>query len=186
MPAEPSQIEILLTRIVGNVFPGIYREYINPLPIQGNETILDYGSGSGYCSKHLANRLTNGGHLYCVDISSRWQKVCRKTLRNHMNVSFHLGPMNTILLPKRIFDVIFIHYVLHDIPSNKRETLITDLLSYLKPNGRIIIREPLSPDHGISEMEINNLFQQTGCKQSKVFIEKNLLCGINYQGIFQY
>ncbi|MBE5993998.1 MAG: hypothetical protein E7247_16625 [Paenibacillaceae bacterium] len=52
----------LLYRLIddlGNnrLFSFIYKRHINQLGIEGNETILDFGSGSGAGSKHLAKKL---------------------------------------------------------------------------------------------------------------------------------
>ena len=43
-------------------------DYMNQLGIRGNETILDFGYGSGAGSRHLAKKLyQSNGHLTCVD-----------------------------------------------------------------------------------------------------------------------
>jgi ubiquinone/menaquinone biosynthesis C-methylase UbiE len=36
------------------VFSFIYKKYINQIGLEGNETVLDFGSGSGAGSRHLA------------------------------------------------------------------------------------------------------------------------------------
>jgi len=74
----------LLYRIIdefGNnrLFGFIYKNYIRTLNFKGNERVLDFGSGSGAGSKHLAKMLQkSGGHLTCVDISKYWTEKAKK------------------------------------------------------------------------------------------------------------
>ena len=81
MSYEPSKLEICLTLGIGAIIAPFYRSYVETLPLQDNEKVLDFGSGSGILSRHIASHLERGGgHLTCVDISSRWMKVARYTL----------------------------------------------------------------------------------------------------------
>jgi cyclopropane fatty-acyl-phospholipid synthase-like methyltransferase len=43
------------------------KKYIESLPIQGDEQVLDFGCGVGGCAKYLIKRLNRGGRLTCVD-----------------------------------------------------------------------------------------------------------------------
>ena len=185
MSLEPSQIEILITRFIGNIFPGFYREYVFQLPINGHEQILEYGSGSGNCSIHLAKRLSNQGHLTTVDISSRWQREIQKRLKKTNNVSFKLGELEDFIFPECLFDCIFIHYVLHDIPKTIRKNKITSLTAQLKPGGKVFIKEPLNPNHGISEIEVRNLLTGVGLSEISMVHGKHIFAGKFFQAIYQ-
>ena len=80
------QIYIMLTmlyRIIdefGNnrLFSFLYKNYIRTLNLKGNERVLDFGSGSGAGSKHLAKILQkSGGHITCIDISKYWTEKAK-------------------------------------------------------------------------------------------------------------
>ncbi len=70
--------------ILGNnlLFQSIYTNYIKTLKLGGNENILDFGSGSGSGSKHLAELIQDkDGTLTCLDTSIYWTSVAKKRLQ---------------------------------------------------------------------------------------------------------
>lgn len=147
---EPSSLEITLTLSVGTLISDFYRGYVNRLPLTGSERVLDFGSGSGVCSHHLAARLERGGgSLTCVDVSRGWLAVARRTLRKYRCVSYCQTDLSAETddsgLPESGFDVLFIHFVLHDLPASDRATVARRLASKLVPGGALYLREPLEP-----------------------------------------
>jgi ubiquinone/menaquinone biosynthesis C-methylase UbiE len=153
---EPLQLEINITLGLGlTILSPYYRNFAEGLGLKGDETVMDFGSGSGVCSRHIAARLQKGGHLDCVDISKRWNSVIQKTLKQYNNVSTFLGYINNLDIKKSTYDLIVIHFVLHEIPRIERSSLINNLANILKPEGSLIIREP--QDHCLSTNEIKQL-----------------------------
>lgn len=52
---EPGPTEVRITLLFGNTIANpLYKCYVNSLDLKGNERVLDFGSGSGVCSKHPA------------------------------------------------------------------------------------------------------------------------------------
>mgnify|MGYP003941279987 FL=1 len=82
------------------------------------------------------------GHLTCLDISDRWLNACRRTMRSYKNVTF-LHAEATVL-PEDSFDIIYCHFVLHDISASDLKTVIPALVKSLKSGGSLIFREQLS------------------------------------------
>jgi ubiquinone/menaquinone biosynthesis C-methylase UbiE len=161
MGYEPSNLEIWLTQRIGGLIAPLYRSYVNDLPLHENENVLDFGSGSGILSRHVAARLSRGGgHLTCVDISARWMKVIRRTLRRCSNVSYRLGHITRVDLPDDAFDALVIHFVLHDIPATERPLVLQTLAHKLKPGGRLFLREPQG--HGLGQEELQSLTAAVG------------------------
>lgn len=146
---EPTPLEIRITLALGlTVLSPYYHSFVRDLNLRGNERVLDFGSGSGICSRHMAAHLKRGGgYLACVDISHGWMQVIRRTLRRYNNVSYHLGHIADVDLPDSYFDRAVIHFVLHDIPENERLCVLHSLARKLKPEGRLIVREP--EGHGL-------------------------------------
>jgi SAM-dependent methyltransferase len=151
---EPSRVEIGLTLGLGlTILSPYYRAFVDSLNFYGHERVLDFGSGSGVCSRHIAARLhKGGGHLDCVDISPGWMQVSRRTLWHHQNVSFHLGDIQSLHLLEDAYDAVVVHFVLHDIPKSDRRRIITALVDRLKPSGRLLLREPLG--YGLERNEL--------------------------------
>jgi ubiquinone/menaquinone biosynthesis C-methylase UbiE len=141
MKQEPSRFEIFLTRLAF-IFYGksVYQSFANRLPLAGNEQVLDFGCGMGTVAYYTAKRLKSG-HLTCVDISSRWLKICRKTLRRHTNVTIAQADVHS--LTENSLNMIYCHFVLHDISEDELKIIIPSLVKVLKSGGVLIFREPL-------------------------------------------
>jgi SAM-dependent methyltransferase len=158
---EPPRLEIRLTLGLGlTVLSPYYRSFANSLQLRGGERVLDFGSGSGVCSRHIAARLQGGGWLDCVDISRGWQAVIRRTLRRCRNVGYHLGHITQLDLPQAAYDVVVIHFVLHDIPAADRPAVMSALAARLIPGGRLLLREPRG--HGLTAPDIHCLAEHAG------------------------
>ena len=122
MKHEPSKREIALTKFfLHTPAKTIYRSFADSIPLQGNEIVLDFGSGYGTVAKWIAPRLRSG-QLTCADISSIWQAECRKHLAKYKNIIYfnddiyQLGPLEQL-------DIIYAHFVLHDLPYPELETV---------------------------------------------------------------
>lgn len=183
---EPSPLEVRLTLWLGNTIASpIYTSYINNLQLVGNERVLDFGSGSGVCSKHLAARLQKGGgHLTCLDVSRTWNAIIQKTLKRYANVDYLLGDINSLNIPDRSFDVIICHFVIHDIPANERQMIVNHWSRILKAGGKVFLREPIGTE-GISIDELRHLMQQSGFKESSSRISRVPLMGETLEGVFR-
>jgi len=145
---EPTRLEIFLTRLAFLLYgKSVYQAFADCLPFNGNEQVLDFGCGMGTVAYYVARKLPNG-QLTCLDISERWLNACRKTLRRYRNVIFLKGESQ--LLANESFDVVYCHFVLHDISDSELERVIPALTKSLKPGGVLVFREPLSNTKKIS------------------------------------
>jgi 2-polyprenyl-3-methyl-5-hydroxy-6-metoxy-1,4-benzoquinol methylase len=180
---EPPPLEIRITLALGlTVLSPYYHRFVRDLNLRGDERVLDFGSGSGICSRHIAAHLKRGGgQLTCVDVSHSWMKVIQKTLRRYDNVSYHQGHITEIDLPTSAFDVVVIHFVLHDIPDQERLCVLHSLARRLSPHGRLIVREPQGP--GLSPDVLQQLAEQAGLQTSTLHVRK-LVIGHVYDGCF--
>ncbi|NLF28586.1 MAG: class I SAM-dependent methyltransferase [Clostridiales bacterium] len=143
-----------MTRLALRLFGrAVYGEYANRLPLLGDEMVLDFGCGMGTVAHYVAAKLPQG-HLTCADISDRWLDACRKTLRGRANVSFESA------IPKGPFDLIYCHFVLHDIPDGELEAVLPALSESLQPNGLLAFREPLRETAKLARMQV--LLGQSG------------------------
>lgn len=141
MKYEPSLLEIFLTRLSFLLYSkSVYRAFADRLPLNGKEQVLDFGCGMGTVAYYLAKRLPYG-HLTCMDISRRWLKVCRKTLRSHGNIAYRQS--ESPMFGKESFDLVYCHFVLHDISESELRDIIHALAESLKPGGVLVFREPL-------------------------------------------
>lgn len=166
---------------IGNnrLFSFIYMHYIKTLGLRGNENLLDFGSGSGAGSKHLAKILKEkGGHLTCVDTSRYWTSVAEKRMRDYNHVSFYTKPLPDLNFSTGSFDIIYIFYALHDVSEDLRYDIVKEFYKILKPKGRLYIKEPQRANDGMPVTEIRKLMSLNGFKEKYGEKKKGAFFGI--------
>ena len=141
-----------------------YRHYVESLGFRGDERVLEYGSGPGAMSKVLARALPRG-HLTCVDISKVWMGYMRKVARKYPNIDLMQGDIADLAIAQGSYDVVFIHYVVHDVPASIRQEKIKALLTKLKSGGKVFLREPTSAGHGIAPEEVRAIMRANGLRE---------------------
>jgi ubiquinone/menaquinone biosynthesis C-methylase UbiE len=170
----------LLEDFFNNLFGGkfIYFPYFKSFELDGSENILDFGCGGGVSSKVLAKQLDEKGSLTCIDLSDYWVKKAEKRLIRYPGVKIRQGDIREMDIPESSFEVITIHYVLHDILPEIRQEIASRLSDILKPDGRLFIKEPTKLSHGIPVEEIRNLFNFAGLKEFGFSEKKSYYSGI--------
>jgi ubiquinone/menaquinone biosynthesis C-methylase UbiE len=179
-------VEVLGQRFLTNPLLGpLYGRYVGEMGLRGDERVLDYGSGSGAAARHLAKRLeAGGGRLTCVDISERWQAAVRKVLRGRSNVDFLCGDVRVLGLPAASFDVVLVHWMLHDVPPWDRPSIVAELARLLRPGGRLFSREPTSAKHGMPAAQARELFAGAGLTETLASEGKALVLGPHYRAVW--
>ena len=178
---NPSMLYKLIDSWGNNrLFGFIYSRYIRQLSLRGNEQVLDFGSGSGAGARRLAKVLQKGsGRLTCNDISEYWMGVAKKRLHRFENVDFALGQLPELHLKQEYFDVVTVHYALHEVPADLRPTIVREFHRLLKPGGKVCVKEPKRENDGMSSAEIRALMVGAGFQEQKAKDEKQ-----DFQGIF--
>ena len=166
-PPEPGRAEIVAARYFNNlVLSPLYRRYVQEMQLCGDERVLDFGSGAGAAARHLAPLLAaGGGHLTCMDVSARWQETLRGVLRAYPDVGLRRGDVRSMGLPDASFDVVLVHWMLHDVPPWDRAPIVAELGRLLRPGGRLFSHEPTNPRHGMPAAEVRTLLSGAGLKE---------------------
>lgn len=164
MKKEPGYLEIFITKLVFRLYgKSVYKEFADCIPINGTEQVLDFGCGMGTVAYFTAKKLPLG-RLTCLDISKRWLNACRKKLKNCKNVIYMDSDASS--LESNVYDVIYCHFVLHDISSSDLEKVIPSLIKALKKGGILMIKEPVNETDKLNEIRIlilnNNLTLKKG------------------------
>ena len=158
-----------------------YKKLLKEMNLQGNESVLEFGSGVGSLAKKLSTSLQNNGHLVCIDVSEKFLDRTKKKLRNNTNVNYILGEISTSEIPEKTFDVIVSTWVLHHVKDSVLEPSIEKFSSILKPQGKIYIIE--FPDSeqkrpGFNQEKLLGIFNRNGFKEKTIFTKKR---GILYE-----
>lgn len=161
---NPGKLEILLyigmARTIGHPE---FKKFVEGLRIRGAERVMDFGSGPGVIAGMIAKRLASGGGtLACVDISETWIRVAKRRLREYSNIEYMLGDIRTMGIPEGTFDIIAVHYVIHDVDERFRPGVVAALSRALKPDGRIVVDEPRMRGHSLHPDELRRLMADAG------------------------
>lgn len=129
LPSEEKEIESW-RRMMAPVFKRAARL------IQKNKErgrLLDVGTGFGFFLEEMRQR---GWEVFGVEISHRAVDYARKRL----GLNIHPGPLETLPLHDKEFDVISAFYVIEHLPEPMR--FLKTCYSLLKPGGILFLRYP--------------------------------------------
>ena len=111
--------------------------------IKEGMTVLDLGCGPGFFSLEIARILNNTGKVIAADL----QEGMLEKLRHKINgtslegkIELHICREDNIGIPEKV-DFVLAFYVIHEVPD--QEKLFIELESILKPDGTILIVEPM-------------------------------------------
>jgi 2-polyprenyl-3-methyl-5-hydroxy-6-metoxy-1,4-benzoquinol methylase len=183
---EPSSADVLLALLlVKTVLRPYYARYVRSLGLKGHERVLDFGSGPGVAARHIAARLAEGGgRLTCVDVSQTWMRIAQKATRRYPNIEYKLGRIAALDVENAAYDVVLVHFVLHDIPAHERLDTVHHLAGKLRQGGRLVVREPTAAGHGISPEALCRLLTGAGLQQIYVKTGRAALIQAICDGVF--
>jgi ubiquinone/menaquinone biosynthesis C-methylase UbiE len=119
------------------VEPGIVRlrrVALQLYPPRENIYVLDAGCGTG---TQLESYKRPGCKLYGVDASPAMRKIARRKLGDSAELS--VQDSSHMTFPDRMFDLILITFVLHEMPASLRPAVLTECQRVLKAEGRILV-----------------------------------------------
>ena len=114
------------------------RELIAKLQLQGNERVLDIGSGDGKVTAEIASKLPTG-YVLGVDNSPEMVALAISSFpRNeYANLDFQLADASRLPFHKE-FDVVFSNATLHWVLDHR--PVLQGIITSLKPGGRILLQ----------------------------------------------
>jgi ubiquinone/menaquinone biosynthesis C-methylase UbiE len=122
------------------------------LELEGNEYVLDVGSGTGRTAIQMAKRLTTG-RLVGIDIWDTMELGGNSPERAYKNaeiegvkgkVEFRFGNVLEIPFNDDVFDIVTCSSVLNNLPGEKnRIKALKEIFRVLKLRGKCMLLEPL-------------------------------------------
>jgi trans-aconitate 2-methyltransferase len=111
------------------------REVLARLPLNGDETVLDAGCGSGRVTQMLLDRLPEG-RVFAVDGSEAMVDAARSALDPERTTAW-VSDLVELEVPEPV-DAVLSTAVFHWIPDHAR--LFARLHAALKPGGRLVVQ----------------------------------------------
>lgn len=175
---NPHWLEKLVDKTIMKWFGWFfYRHFLNFISIEGNETILDFGSGSGNLAKCILKDKLNKGSLLCLDTSTYWLNLAKKRLSDYGNAAFVNDDIRKADISNNNFDIIYIYYVIHDINPKERQEIVEVIANKLKDKGKLYIGEPTKEEHGMDKKEIIYLMKKSDLKLQESIEDKSSFIG---------
>jgi SAM-dependent methyltransferase len=124
---------------------------MNILAIKSGKTVADIGAGSGWFTVRAAERVTNSGMVYAVDINREAiAYIDKRAEEAHLhNVKTVLGNADDPKLPPDSIDSVLLLKTYHEVAEPV--ALLRNLRASLRPGARvgIIDRDGNGTDHGV-------------------------------------
>jgi ubiquinone/menaquinone biosynthesis C-methylase UbiE len=125
----------------------VCREYlVDLLQIKPDQTILEFGCGTGRDSELIASRLNSHGQLYLQDISPEILEIAiEKFSKNKFKPEINFSLANGAYLPfkNNSFDSVFHFGGLNTFGDIKRA--FAEMVRVVKPGGRIVVGDENMP-----------------------------------------
>jgi SAM-dependent methyltransferase len=132
--------------------------------------VVEVGCGTGHLSGEVARRIQPGGMLFCVDIQPQMvdktlQHLERQGVRN---VQGFVAPAHK--LPFDIFDIdlVFLVYVLGEIPDADRLPTLREALRVLRAGAVLSISEMMIDPHYRFRNDVVKLCRQAGFELASI------------------
>jgi ubiquinone/menaquinone biosynthesis C-methylase UbiE len=146
--------------------------------IRPGMTVADIGSGAGYYTVRLAERVGKKGRVLAEDIDrDALARLGSRVETEHLdNVSIKLGTEDDPKLPEGSFDRVFMVHMYHEV--SEPYSFLWHLRPGLKPGGSAIVVETDRPtgQHGIPPKQLFCEFDHVGFRLVE-FIRKPELAG---------
>jgi len=161
----PIWVGYLLASPLRKLFQSPYKilsDYVKP-----GMTVMDIGCAMGFFSVPMAQMVGKNGKVYCIDIQ---QKMLDKLLKRakQAGVKQEIEPTlvenNSLGLENKnnTIDFALLFAAMHEMSD--QEEIVKDIYRLLKPNGKVLLSEPLNHVSDIDFTKIRILFQNNGFK----------------------
>ena len=107
--------------------------------------VADVGAGDGFFTSRLSRAVGPSGRVFAVDVDRQALAKLRKRLMDERleNVTVIESAPDDPKLPERVLDAALIINAYHEMRAH--QAILAGLARALKPDGRLVIVEPVSP-----------------------------------------
>jgi predicted methyltransferase len=120
-------------------------EIFAAMGIGPGSVVADVGAGGGFFTVRLARAVEATGRVYAVDVNDRTLERLRARVSEEglTNVEIVSGEIDDPRLPAATLDAALIVNAYHEMTEH--QAMLARIRAALKPDGRLVIVEPISP-----------------------------------------
>lgn len=111
--------------------------------IERGQTVLDIGCGSGTFTIAMAKMVGENGKIIAVDVQDEMLQMVRKKAEKEglkSRITTHKSEPSGISISDQV-DFVLAFYMIHEVPDV--QAFLKEIASLLKPNGKLLIVEPM-------------------------------------------
>lgn len=145
---DNSNNHVCPTELAGGLDNKVRRWLQNPRKILGpyvreGMTVLDVGCGPGFFSLEMAQLVGKSGRVIAADLQDGMlRKIREKVQRTELEqrIMLHQCQAESIGVTEHV-DFVLLFYMVHEVPDQVK--LFNEIANTLKPNGQVLVVEPL-------------------------------------------
>jgi demethylmenaquinone methyltransferase/2-methoxy-6-polyprenyl-1,4-benzoquinol methylase/phosphoethanolamine N-methyltransferase len=127
--------------------------------LKPGESVLDVGCGTGGVTIPARQRVGSTGKAAGIDPSPEMIAVARqKAQRKGLEIDFRIGVIEALPYPDATFDVVTSSLMMHHLPDNLKVSGLAEIYRVLKPGGRLLIADMLSPKSSTHQRLLATMF----------------------------
>jgi FkbM family methyltransferase len=120
-------------------------DVLNAMGAKPGAVVADIGAGDGFFTARLSRAVGGSGRVYAVEVSARALGNLKQRVTDEQlsNVEVIEGAADDPKLPAGALDAVLIVNAYHEM--NEHHAMLTKIKAALKPDGRLVILEPIAP-----------------------------------------
>lgn len=155
------------------LYKGFIKKAIQQMNIQSDDHILDLGCGTGRNVKLMCHYINEKGHITGLDISEHMKRQFNHIHKGNKQTNFLKQRIDIPFELQRLYDKVFISFVIHGFPHEIRSIVIQNAYNHLKPGGKFIVLDFAEFDMNKMPWLYRFIFRKIECKYAFDFIKRD-------------
>ena len=164
----------------------LIKTVISDLKLLPGEKILDMGAGTGSNALRMLKKINGKGEIVGIEIGKEMKKQFEKKARKNRGMKLVDMRIEEPLPFENEFTRVFISFVIHGFPQEKRVSILKNGFKALKPGGKIHIFDWGEFNLSNCGLFLKFFFNHLECPEAKDFIArdfKKVLLEIGFENL---